>query len=150
LRVGLESTRLMLNSATPEFPNGLGNGQRRLGHNLMDHSHGERRCRRDAGHEDKMPFGNRPNGIYVPRFRNTNEKNEAEKLCARIRLSGRGQQRRMGPRRVHERIRRGLQENAENAGAVADDTAGFGECLPYHSNCVELNKENPTRGGFRR
>ena len=33
----LESTRILLNSATPEFPNGLANSSGELGHNLMDH-----------------------------------------------------------------------------------------------------------------
>jgi hypothetical protein len=28
------------------------------------------------GHEDKMPFGNRPNGIYIPRFRNVKSKHK--------------------------------------------------------------------------
>ena len=33
----MESTRILLNSATSEFPNGLGNSSGELGHNLMDH-----------------------------------------------------------------------------------------------------------------
>ena len=33
----LESVRILLNSATPEFPNGLANSSGELGHNLMDH-----------------------------------------------------------------------------------------------------------------
>ena len=33
----LESTRILFNSATPEFPNGLANSSGELGHNLMDH-----------------------------------------------------------------------------------------------------------------
>ena len=36
----LESTRIMLNSATAEFPNGLANSSGELGHNLMDHHMG--------------------------------------------------------------------------------------------------------------
>src|SRR6266853_1188679 len=36
----LESTRILLNSATPEFPNGLANSSGELGHNLMDHHMG--------------------------------------------------------------------------------------------------------------
>jgi len=99
------------------------------------------------GHEDKMPFGNRPNGIYVPRFRNTNEKTKQKNFVRGYGYQG-GAAEKDGPRRVHERIRRGLQEHAENAGAVADDTGGFGECLPYHSNCVELNKEKPDAWGI--
>ena len=36
----LESVRLLMNSATPEFPNGLANSSGELGHNLMDHIKG--------------------------------------------------------------------------------------------------------------
>ena len=73
----LESTRMLLNSATPEFPNGLGNSSGELGHNLMDHHMGSGAGGDMPGHEDKMPFGNRPNGIYIPRFRNV-KKNKKE------------------------------------------------------------------------
>src|ERR1700687_5841589 len=38
----LESTRILLNSATPEFPNGLANASGELGHNLLDHHMGSR------------------------------------------------------------------------------------------------------------
>src|SRR5437588_1355576 len=34
----LESTRILLNSSTPEFSNGLANSSGQLGHNLMDHT----------------------------------------------------------------------------------------------------------------
>ena len=70
----LESTRILLNSATAEFPNGLANSSGELGHNLMDHHMGAGASGIMPGHEDKMPFGNRPNGIYVPRFRNVKTK----------------------------------------------------------------------------
>src|SRR4029077_2765273 len=66
----LESTRILLNSTSPEFPNGLANSSGELGHNLMDHHMGAGASGAMPGHEDKMPFGNRPNGIYIPRFRN--------------------------------------------------------------------------------
>src|SRR5260370_16856729 len=65
---------MLLNSATPEFPNGLANTSGELGHNLMDHHMGSGASGEMPGHEDKMPFGNRPNGIYIPRFRNVKTK----------------------------------------------------------------------------
>src|SRR5258707_11341892 len=72
----LESTRMLLNSPTPEFPNGLANSSGELGHNLMDHHMGSGASGDMPGHEDKMPFGNRPNGIYIPRFRNVKTKHK--------------------------------------------------------------------------
>jgi choline dehydrogenase-like flavoprotein len=69
----LESTRILLNSSTREYPNGLGNSSGALGHYLMDHVVGggasgrlpELKATPDANEPQ------RPNGIYVPRFRNT-------------------------------------------------------------------------------
>src|SRR5260370_9161112 len=62
----LESTRILLNSATPEFPNGLANNSGELGHNLMDHHMGAGAVGEIAGHEDKNPFGNPPPDIHIP------------------------------------------------------------------------------------
>jgi len=69
----MESTRILLNSSTREYPKGLGNSSGFLGHNLMDHVVGGGAS---GTFEDLniMPSANpphRPNGIYVVRFRNT-------------------------------------------------------------------------------
>jgi glucoside 3-dehydrogenase (cytochrome c) catalytic subunit len=69
----LESTRLLLNSSTREYPNGLANSSGALGHYLMDHVSGGGA----SGTFDDfniLPSANPPhraNGIYVVRFRNT-------------------------------------------------------------------------------
>jgi len=69
----LESTRILLNSSTREYPNGLANSSGVLGHYLMDHVAGGGA----SGTFDDLnilPSANpphRPNGIYMVRFRNT-------------------------------------------------------------------------------
>jgi choline dehydrogenase-like flavoprotein len=69
----LESTRILLNSSTREHPNGLANSSGALGRYLMDHVTGGGAY----GHLPEfkvLPNANepqRPNGIYIPRFRNT-------------------------------------------------------------------------------
>jgi choline dehydrogenase-like flavoprotein len=55
----LESTRILLNSSTPEFHNGLGNTSGELGRNLMDHVMGAG-ADGHSGHEDKDEFRQRP------------------------------------------------------------------------------------------
>jgi choline dehydrogenase-like flavoprotein len=69
----LESTRILLNSSTREYPNGLANSSGALGHYLMDHVVGGGASGRLP--DFKIPADanepQRPNGIYVPRFRNT-------------------------------------------------------------------------------
>jgi choline dehydrogenase-like flavoprotein len=69
----MESTRILLNSSTREYPNGLANSSGMLGHHLMDHAVGGGAS---GTFEDlkALPNANpphRPNGIYVVRFRNT-------------------------------------------------------------------------------
>ena len=70
----LESTRILLNSATSEFSAGLANSSGALGHNLMDHIKGGGARGILSGNEDKTTFGNRPNIVYMPRFRNVRQK----------------------------------------------------------------------------
>jgi choline dehydrogenase-like flavoprotein len=135
----LESTRILLNSATPEFPNGLANSSGELGHNLMDHVMGGGAEGAIPGHEDKVEKGNRPNGIYVPRFRNVKSKEQHF-------LRGYGYQGGGG--------REGWERGMRHSGFGADfkkalrqpgpwhfSFYGFGECLPNRENFVEIDKE---------
>jgi len=66
----IESARLLLNSATAGFENGLANGSDQVGRNIMDHIKNAGATGTIEGFLDKQVVGNRPNGIYVPRFRN--------------------------------------------------------------------------------
>ena len=70
----LESARILLNSKTARFPAGLANSSGELGRNVMDHPFGAGAYGTIPGIEDHKSFGNRPNGIYVPRFRNVSDK----------------------------------------------------------------------------
>src|SRR5216683_2266335 len=135
----LESTRILLNSATPEFPNGLANSSGELGHNLMDHHMGSGASGTMPGHLDKMPFGNRPNGIYIPRFRNVKTKHK--EFVRGYGYQGGGS-------------RDGWQRGMASAGLGVDfknllsrpgqwrmGLGGFGECLPNHNNRIEIDKD---------
>src|SRR5437899_2321793 len=69
----LESTRILLNSSTREYPKGLANSSGLLGHYLMDHVVGGGAS---ATFDDMkaLPTANpphRPTGIYLVPFRNT-------------------------------------------------------------------------------
>lgn len=70
----LESARILLNSKTARFSTGLANSSGELGRNLMDHPFGAGAEATIPGMEDHKSFGNRPNGIYVPRFRNVRDR----------------------------------------------------------------------------
>ena len=142
----LESTRILLNSATPEFANGLANSSGELGHNLMDHCMGGGASGIIPGHEDRRMLGNRPNGIYVPRFRNVKQKHPQF-------LRGYGFQ--------GGAARQGWERGADIPGFGADFKRaisqpgpwrmtfyGFGECLPIHDNFIEIDKERVDAWGI--
>ena len=64
------SQQILLNSTSEQFPNGLANSSGTLGRYVMDHQMGAGAIGAMPGFEDKYYYGNRPNGILVPRFRN--------------------------------------------------------------------------------
>ncbi len=72
----IPSTMILLNSANEQFPNGLANSSGQLGKNLMDHVACGRGGGVMPGMMDKYHKGRRPNGFYIPRFRNHTEDGE--------------------------------------------------------------------------
>ena len=132
----LESTRILLNSATPEFPNGLANSSGELGHNLMDHHMGSGARGVVPGHTDKVAFGNRPNGIYIPRFRNvTTKQKDFLRGYGYQGASDRGDWSRGG---ALAGFGPSFKKTLTAPGPWHFGIGGFGECLPYHSNYVEI------------
>ncbi|MFN0122045.1 MAG: GMC oxidoreductase [Blastocatellia bacterium] len=72
----LESTRLLLLSKSRQYPNGIGNEAGVVGHYLMDHMFplGVSGVMPKLRGQDYDYSDGRANGIYVPKFRNINEK----------------------------------------------------------------------------
>jgi choline dehydrogenase-like flavoprotein len=64
------STSILMNSKSSRFKNGLGNDSDQLGRNIMDHHLGVGASATVEGFADDYFFGSRPNGLYIPRFRN--------------------------------------------------------------------------------
>jgi len=135
----LESARILMNSTTPEFPTGLANSSGQLGRNLMDHIMGSGATGIMPGHEDRAQIGNRPNGIYMPRFRNIKDKHPDFVRGYGFQGSG---------------MREGWGRGSEMPGFGADfknmlrqpgpwrfTFAAFGECLPHPDNRMELNHD---------
>lgn len=142
----LNSTWVLMNSATDVWEGGLGSASGQLGHNLMDHHLGVRASGTVEGYEDKYYYGRRPNGFYIPRFRNVNDDK-------RDYLRGFGYQgggtRGGWSRNVSEfNIGAELKEALTEPGAWSVGMGGFGEILPYHENLVTLDKEKKDKWGL--
>jgi choline dehydrogenase-like flavoprotein len=137
----LESARILLNSATEQDPNGLANSSGVLGHYLMDHlwvaggASGEF-PELAKYHTLSIDGPKRPNGIYVIRFRNRKDGPRDKRFLRGYGYQGGG----------------GVSFNWKAPGfgdafkkslldpVISFGLAGFGECLPYYSNYVEIDK----------
>lgn len=142
----LESTRILLNSATSEFPNGLANSSGELGHNLIDHHMGSGASGTMPGHEDKMPFGNRPNGIYIPRFRNIKTKHK--EFIRGYGYQGGGSRDDWSRGMSMSGFGAGFKNALKMPGPWRMGLGGFGESLPDHNNYVEIDKDKPDAWGI--
>jgi choline dehydrogenase-like flavoprotein len=134
----LGSTFILLNSTSNRFPNGMGNGSDQLGRNLMDHQYRAGAEADVEGFEDKYYIGRRPNGIYIPRFRNVGNDKRTDYI------RGFGYQGSAGrstwARGVQEMsIGEDLKNELTAPGGWSIGITGFGECLPYSDNRVTLN-----------
>lgn len=137
----LGSTFILMNTRDEDMPNGLGASSGELGHNLMDHHF---RCGARGeydGFTDKYHKGRRPNGIYIPRFRNVDNKTTQKEFVRGYGYQGRGS-RDSWTRGVAELgFGVDLKEALIEPGKWRIGFTGFGECLPYHENKVYLNDD---------
>ena len=142
----LESVRILLNSSTTEFPSGLANSSGELGHNLMDHVKGGGARAIIPGNEDRMVVGRRPNGIYVPRFRNVKTKQAG--FLRGYGFQGGGS--RQGWERGVAQTGFGpeFKKAVSQSGPWRFTFSGFGECLPNHRNYIEIDKEKVDAWGI--
>ena len=135
----LESARILFNSATPEFSNGLANSSGELGHNLMDHIKGGGATGMIPGNEDQEVVGKRPNGIYVPRFRNV--KTKQREFIRGYGLQGGGSREGWQRGILQTGFGAEFKNSLNQSGPWHFNFQGYGECLPNHNNYAELNKE---------
>ena len=142
----LNSTWILMNSATDIWPDGLGSSSNALGHNLMDHHLGVGASGIVEGYDDKYYSGRRPNGFYIPRFQNVgNDKRDY------VRGFGyQGSASRSGWRREIAELNIGaeLKEALSEPGGWTMGMGGFGEILPYHENKVTLDKTVKDKWGL--
>lgn len=142
----LNSTWILMNSATDVWPDGLGSSSGELGHNLMDHHLGVGAGGWVEGYEDKYYYGRRPNGFYIPRFRNLN--GEKRDYIRGFGYQG-GASREDWKREVAEySIGAEFKEALTEPGRWTIGMGGFGEILPYHENKVTLDKTRTDKWGL--
>ena len=134
----LESARLLLNSKSPRWQTGLGNSSDQVGRNLMDHCFGAGAGGTMPGMLDRSYTGSRPNGVYIPRFRNVKEQHpdfvRGYGFQGGAGRSGWG--RGSGMKGFGAEFKRRL---IEERGPWTFGIGGWGECLPRSDNFAALD-----------
>ncbi len=142
----LNSTWLLLRSATDVWPGGLGSSSNELGHNLMDHHFRLGAEGKIDGLEDKYFYGRRPNPSYIPRYRNLF--GDKRQYLRGFGYEG-GAGREGWSRAVAELgVGAGFKDAIAEPGQWTIGGTAFGEMLPNHANRVTLDGEKKDKWGL--
>ena len=140
----IASASILMQSKSDRFPNGMGNQSGELGHNIMDHHLGVGASGISDKHKDKYYIGGRPNGHYLPRFRNLGGKTNMKDFVRGYGYQGGGS--RGAWKEYSKEIAYGadFKKSILKPGNWGISLGGFGEILPYHDNKMTLdyNKKN--------
>jgi len=144
----LESTRLLLNSRSPRFPNGIGNSNGVLGHYLMDHftvegAGGELTSLKSAKRE---ATGN-PCGFLIPKYANTSGHKNGDFLRG-YRFDGAASQQLYEQAFSLPGFGHQWREKVRREIPYSLSLEAQGECLPRFDNFVELDPEKKDAWGI--
>lgn len=142
----LPTNFLLLNSTSSRFPDGLGNDSGVLGKYIMDHHQQAGASGTFEGYENNYFFGRRANGIYIPQYRNLHEKGEGYTRGFGFQGGGSraGWSRGNGIRGFGSDFKDKLTE----PGGWSMSLNGYGECLPYESNRIYLDRSRKDPWGL--
>ena len=144
----LGSSQVLLNSTSASFPNGLANSSGAVGRYLMDHVNSIGGLGIFLDNMDSYYHGNRPNNIYIPRFRNLPGQEDDTDFVRGYGYQG-----------MPIRADWSMGLNSKGFGADYKNTlrkpgywmfalGAFGECLPQQSNRVFLDRSKLDRFGI--
>ena len=142
----VNSTWLLMRSATDVWPDGLGSSSGELGHNLMDHHFRIGARGVVEGLEDRTTFGRRPTGFYIPRFRNF--AGDHRDYLRGFGYQG-GASRQDWTRGVAELgVGGDFKDLMAQPGQWTIGLTGFGEMLPDHANRMFIDETRTDRWGL--
>lgn len=144
----IASASILLQSKSERFPNGLGNDSGELGHNIMDHHFHVGARATVEGFEDKQVKGRRPNGIYIPRFRNLGGKTTMKKFKRGYGYQGGASRENISELVAELKYGPKLAEEILKPGQWSMNLLAFGETLPDHSNRMYLDESKKDEWGL--
>jgi choline dehydrogenase-like flavoprotein len=142
----LNSTWILMNSATDVWEGGLGSSSDALGKNLMDHHLGIGAGGYVEGYEDQYTFGRRANGFYIPRFRNVG--NDKRDYLRGFGYQGSGSRQGWRHDVAEFSIGGDFKDAMTEPGIWTVGMGGFGEMLPDPTNKVTLDKNVKDKWGL--
>ncbi|MEZ4857483.1 MAG: GMC family oxidoreductase [Flavobacteriaceae bacterium] len=143
----IATASILLQSKSERFPNGMGNDSGELGCNIMDHHFKAGAMAKVDAFEDKYYKGRRPNGLYIPRFRNIGGKTDMPNFKRGYGYQG-------GASRSDYELVAELGYGKQMKDAIVKPgewsmlLMGFGECLPYHENKMTMDYEKLDKWGL--
>jgi len=142
----LNSTWLLMRSATDVWPGGLGSSSGELGHNLMDHHFRVGAEGKIEGLDDKYYYGRRPTGFYIPRYRNL----FGDKRQYLRGFGYQGAASRAGWSRAVAELGVGaaFKDAMSQPGQWSIGATAFGEMLPNHENRISLDPAKKDKWGL--
>ncbi|MCY7327865.1 MAG: GMC family oxidoreductase, partial [Saprospiraceae bacterium] len=140
----LGTAAILMNSTSTRFPNGLGNDSGQLGHNLMDHHYGVGAHGDSDDFSEFYTYGNRPNGTYIPRFRNVNGSEKRDYVRGFGYQGGGGR----GRSNDEDGIGATLKTNLTEPGKWGFGIGSWGEHLPYFENKATLTHDKKDKWGL--
>ncbi|MBT8188153.1 MAG: GMC family oxidoreductase [Croceitalea sp.] len=144
----MASVGILLQSKSKRFPEGIGNKHDQVGRNIMDHHYKLGAFAKVEGHLDKYYKGRRPNGFYIPRFVNLDEKTKQQNFIRGFGYQG-GASRRDWSEMVAEMgYGAALKEAVLKPGSWQIGMTGFGEMLPHHDNRITLSNDKKDQWGL--
>lgn len=140
------TAQVLLNSTSETFPAGLANRSDAVGRYMMDHLSGLGATGLYPGHTDRYYYGRRPNGIYIPRYKNVTEPDQSF-----VRGFGfQGGAGRAGWKRgtASAGIGSEFKNELRNPGPWYVSLSGFAEMLPRADNRVTLDPARSDKWGM--
>jgi choline dehydrogenase-like flavoprotein len=143
------SVQILLNSKSESFPVGLANRSGTLGQYVMDHTDYISAIGITTEFPEKYYSGIRPNGIYIPRFRNINGEPGTTDFVRGYGFQGMAlplEWKAMAAQTPGFGV--DFKNSLRKPKMWVMALAGFGECLPYKDNRILLDEKLVDRYGI--
>ncbi|WP_437399721.1 GMC oxidoreductase, partial [Flagellimonas lutimaris] len=144
----MASTSILMQSKSDRFPNGLGNDSGELGHNVMDHHFLVGASGKFDGYEDKYYKGRKPNGIYIPRFRNLGGDSDMKSFKRGYGYQGGASRGNYEELIAEASFGKNYKDAILTPGGWTMNMLAFGETLPYHDNKMTLDYDKKDQWGL--